>query len=560
MLDRGRRIGGRYEVSGPFERASSENSKLITFEGRDSEDGREILVVVLRPELFRDEAIRSGYLYGLERIRALDHPGIMRIHATELDEARSELIFVTDRVPWHSVSLARLLREGAIFGERQLVRMMREYLEALAHAHERGIVFANVKPSNILVVSEEHTIINGLPKPPLALSSVQQIGAYLGYPFACAPEVLDRGTFDARADVYGAGLVLYEICAGRLPIHGSNNLGVMFKEIIHDPWPPLASFNPDVSPRLADVVDRAVDKRPEHRFADAADMLEALARVPGRDVPLITRDRLRHLVHATMPFPIAETYASIEHQIDDAAILQRVVDAAHVAIQLLAVIVLSSRAGKSPIPENVDARSLARPSLGHWVAILREGLRAGGITVAPELASLYFDARGRLTDAADAVNALVALRNEVRHGASLTVTAARKRLDAGRAHLETLLSSILFLRGYRMFVPRDLDYEEGRFSSEVVVLRGASTSFSRQRVSLSAPVSVGKVYFADDRFERVVSLYPLVIREGCPVCEDDELFFFESASDRRAHYMSFQKGHCPARDEHLPALERAGLI
>src|SRR5512140_1427758 len=138
----GRTFGQRYDCGPLFEQAHSANSKLWTHLGTDVSTGAQVLVVTLRTEWARDPAVRDEYVWGLDRIVTLDHPGIVAIRHREIEAAG--VVFVTDLLPWHSRALARLLNDGAVFSEAQAVDIGRLALDALAHAHGRGVVFGNV--------------------------------------------------------------------------------------------------------------------------------------------------------------------------------------------------------------------------------------------------------------------------------------------------------------------------------------------------------------------------------------------------------------------------------
>src|SRR5256885_7612798 len=105
----GRTLGQRYECGPLFEQAHSANSKLWTHVGKDTETGAQVLVVTLRTEWARDPAVRDEYAWGLDRIVTLAHAGIVAIRHREIEA--DGVVFVTDLLPWHSHSLARLRSE-----------------------------------------------------------------------------------------------------------------------------------------------------------------------------------------------------------------------------------------------------------------------------------------------------------------------------------------------------------------------------------------------------------------------------------------------------------------
>jgi hypothetical protein len=558
----GRVVSDRYETGELFEHAHAARSKLLTHLGRDRATGEQVLVVVLRPELARDPAVRAEYAWGLERVAPLDHPGIAAIRAWRSDDAAGELVYITDVLPWHSRSIARLLRDGGVFRETEIVSIARLVLDALGHAHDRGIAFGNVKTSNLLVAPGAARVVNnGLPKPPFQFASIPQLGAYLGKPFACAPELIATGRFDARADLYGLGLVLYELVAGRLPHHAQDNLGVFFHSIIHDELPPVQDANPEVSTKLADAIARAVAKDPAARFASAAEMAAAIARVQARPVAMLTRERLVEMTTTAMPSPIAHAYAAIGAQLDDPARLQRVVDAASACVTFVGAVVVGARlrAKLEPIADAAARAQLARPSLGHWVAIAREGTREP-LAALPELTDALWT-QGRPSPTARAIDALVALRNDIRHGAAPSVGVARRKLDEHVPLLERVLADLRCLRDARLIVPRKLDVDDDELACEVDVLRGTRSPERRSvRLPLAQPVSIGRLYLATADLRDPILLAPLVVLATCPVCEDEELFVYESASAERIHYLSWQKGHALATTEPYTQFKKLGLL
>ncbi len=434
----GRVLDERWEIGELFEQARADNSKLWTHLGRDRATGEQVLVNALRPALARDPAIRAEYAWGLDRIAGVAHPGVLRVLGHHIDDDAAELLFVSELLPWHSRTLARQLHEGAVYRETEVVAIGQLALAGLAAAHARGIAFGNVKTSNLLATRAlDRVVHNGLPKPPFRFASIQQLGAYLGKPFACAPELIATGAFDARADIYGLGLVLYELVAGRLPFRASDNLGVFFTAIIEDELPPVRELAPDVSPRLAEVIARAVAKAPDARYQSATEMAAALAKAQPRAIAMLPRPRLAAMVATALPSPIAHAYAAIAVPLDDVGRLHRAVDAAQTCITFCASIVIAARARAKldPVVPDAAARAqLSRPSLGHWLAIVREGTRSAPPGV-PELADTMW-VGGKPSAAARALDELVALRNDVRHGATPTGPAARRRLDEATALLE----------------------------------------------------------------------------------------------------------------------------
>lgn len=534
-------LGPRIHV-GERARGVSQSGKLSTFDAIEADTNTPLLVCALKPSLASDPEIRRVVRHGLDALARLEHPGIAKLVAAVEDP--EQLAFAIRRIDGAGVS--RLLREGAIFTEREVVSAGRSLLEALAHTHGRGVCFGNVKSTNVVLHHDRRrAVIVGLPKPPPQFTSIRHVATYVGVPHECPPELLERGELDARSDLYGVGLVLYEMCAGALPFRAQLNFGDVVAAVLEDGVPPLTETLPDIAPALATVIARAVARDPSERYSTAAEMGEALARAGARDEPLLSRERLSGIVRETFPTPIADLFASIDASDDPQTQIHRLVDAGHVLIQLLAFAALASTQGEHGLER--AGLDLGRPLLSTWTQSLRLAASARGVI--PELATTWRP-----------LEALVQLRNEIRHGVSPSVGTARRRLHEARPRLEQALTASRFLRKYALLVVQRCDYVGGSFTCRVLRLRGARGGEVAESMQTLQPLESGKVYLATPTLDRFVDLSPFVLHRACPVCEEDELFLYESSGDRVAHYRSSHNGH-PLRDEEaLDELERRGLL
>lgn len=162
----------------------------------------------------------------------------------------------------------------------EAVAIAREITTALAHAHRQGVLHRDLKPENLMRAERD-----GRPAWVLIDFGLAQlvdddpltaVGQCFGSPSYLAPERLLGRVYDARADLYAVGVLLYEMLAGARPFRGGSARETA-KAHIEAPVPPLDRVRPDVPKEVADAVHRALAKHPRDRFESADDMLAALA-------------------------------------------------------------------------------------------------------------------------------------------------------------------------------------------------------------------------------------------------------------------------------------------
>jgi eukaryotic-like serine/threonine-protein kinase len=266
-------LGDTYHIDGEI--GGGGMSKV--FSARETSLGRAVAIKVLSPEL--------GAGVDIERFRReiqlaanLQHPHIVPLLAA--GESRSLLYYTMPLV--RGESLRALLDRTGRLEIADAVRYMRDIVEALAHAHERGVVHRDIKPENILV-AERHAMVAdfGVAKALSAATSETvrtSLGLALGTPLYMAPEQVaaDPAT-DHRADLYSLGVVGYEMLAGRPPFRGRNAHGVMAAHAMEAPAP-IRRERPEMPASLSHLIMQCLEKDPDLRPASASEVLRILER------------------------------------------------------------------------------------------------------------------------------------------------------------------------------------------------------------------------------------------------------------------------------------------
>jgi predicted Ser/Thr protein kinase len=242
----------------------------------DSRLGRQVALKALAPHLTRDPMQRERLRREARAAAALTHPGICAVYA--LEEIDDELFIVTEFVD------GATLREEIASGQRptttEIVRTAKEIASALAEAHARGVIHRDLKPENIMRTRDGRLKILdfGLARVENAAVTrtfVTQPGLLIGTPAYMAPEQLNGGMVDVRADVFAFGAVLYEYICGVHPFAGATALATVAR-VLESEARPITERCPHVPAAIVDCVERCLRKAAVERFGSATDIVRAL--------------------------------------------------------------------------------------------------------------------------------------------------------------------------------------------------------------------------------------------------------------------------------------------
>ncbi|HZI27121.1 MAG TPA: protein kinase [Gemmatimonadaceae bacterium] len=313
MSDIGNRLGkalaGRYDI----ERELGHGGMATVHLARDVKHGRTVAIKVLRPDLA--QAVGSErFLREINIAAQLQSPHILPL--LESGEADGLLYYVMPFVEGDSLR-ARLVKQGTLPAS-EAMRLLRDIVDALAHAHRHNVVHRDIKPDNVMIADRHAVVMDfGVAKAmsdAKGTSGLTSIGISLGTPAYMAPEQAAADPFiDHRADIYSVGVVAYEMLAGAPPFIGTPQ-AVLSAQIAKAPAP-LLQLKPDTPPAVAQIVMKCLEKDPANRYQTADDLLQAIESLvtpSGHSPPLAetrsTRTR-RRVVQAAVLIAIVAVSA-----------------------------------------------------------------------------------------------------------------------------------------------------------------------------------------------------------------------------------------------------------
>src|SRR5215217_1178921 len=256
----------------------------VVYRGKDRRLKRTVAIKVLPPELaFRSE-IKTRFLREAETAAQLNHPNIVDIYA--VDELENIVFFVMAYITGDN--LAKRLHHHGTLSIEETRRTLRDVADALAYAHERGVIHRDIKPDNILIDQQsgrpmvtDFGIARAISEGDSRLTAT---GIAIGTPTYMSPEqAAGERTIDGRSDLYSLGILGYQMLTGEPPFVANSTPAILVKHISERPIP-VEQRRADVPQDLARVIMILLEKDPAHRIASANAVVSALdtGRLPER--------------------------------------------------------------------------------------------------------------------------------------------------------------------------------------------------------------------------------------------------------------------------------------
>ena len=279
QLTPGTRLGP-YEIVAPL----GAGGMGEVYRAKDTRLGREVAVKVL-PEVFAGDELRlARFAREARTVAGLSHPNIVVLYSVEAERG---IHFLTMELV-EGQNLSQLVRAGGLPLARVL-ELAIPLADALAAAHDRGVVHRDLKPGNVMVTREGRVKVLdfGLAKPAspdpaldstqaaTATSPLSGAGQVMGTLPYMAPEQVRGEAVDARTDLFAFGILLYELATGRRPFQGGT-LADVSSSILRDTPPTVQALRGDLPPDIGRIIGRCLEKDPDRRLQTAKDVRNEL--------------------------------------------------------------------------------------------------------------------------------------------------------------------------------------------------------------------------------------------------------------------------------------------
>lgn len=277
---------GRYEII----RQLGKGAMGVVYLGQDPRINRTTAIKTFRfTDDFDEEDIKElkeRFFREAESAGTLSHPNIVTIYDAGDEQ---ELAYIAMEY-LEGDDLQKYTKKGRLFPMRKVIDYVADIADALAYAHEKGIVHRDIKPANIMLLKTGIIKITDFGIARITATSQTQTGVVKGTPHYMSPEQISGKKVDGRSDIFSLGAMLYQLITGELPFRGNNPQALMHK-IMNERHPDPRKFFPKIPKPLVTIIDKALEKDRNKRYQKASLMASHLRMLGNKIDAVMTQKK-----------------------------------------------------------------------------------------------------------------------------------------------------------------------------------------------------------------------------------------------------------------------------
>lgn len=261
----GKRLDGRYEIK----EIIGVGGMAYVYKAHDSIDDRTVAVKILKDEYLANEEFTRRFRNESKAIAILSHPNIVKV----LDVSFGDRLQYIVMEYIDGITLKEYIEQQRVTW-KEAVHFTVQILRALQHAHDKGIVHRDIKPQNIMLLSDGTIKVTDFGIARFSRNDVRTgLGdKAIGSVHYISPEQARGALTDEKSDIYSVGVMLYEMLTGKLPFEADNAVSVAIMQLQSQPKKP-SEINPEIPEGLEEITLKAMQKDPDKRYQSAAEML-----------------------------------------------------------------------------------------------------------------------------------------------------------------------------------------------------------------------------------------------------------------------------------------------
>lgn len=268
----GQLLGNRYQVISQV----GLGGMATVYKAEDILLKRSVAVKILKQQFVEDDEFLRKFEMEAQSAASLSHPNIVNVYDVGTDEIDGKKVHYIIMELMEGVTLKDFIENNGPLTVNQVVDYSYQIAEALDCAHKKGIIHRDIKPQNILMNHNGVLKVTDFGIARISSSAtLTYTSTILGTVHYISPEQAKGKFIDEKSDIYSLGVVMYEMCTGRVPFDAENAVGIAIKHIQEEVVPPK-EINPEISEGLNAIVLRCLQKEPIDRFQNAASLAMTL--------------------------------------------------------------------------------------------------------------------------------------------------------------------------------------------------------------------------------------------------------------------------------------------